>query len=54
MAGLTKIQSGGIGDDIDFDGEGTLILDSTNNRVGDWYFESNQTFIRIKRRCRRF
>jgi hypothetical protein len=34
MAGLTKIQSGGIGDDIDFDGEGTLILDSTNNRVG--------------------
>lgn len=34
MAGLTKIQSGGIGDNIDFDGEGTLVLDSTNNRVG--------------------
>tara|TARA_S200002703_G_scaffold23027_1_gene19799 strand:+ start:159 stop:1514 length:1356 start_codon:yes stop_codon:yes gene_type:complete len=34
MAGLTKIQSGGIGDDIDFDGEDTLVLDSTNNRVG--------------------
>ena len=34
MAGLTKIQSGGIGDDIDLDGEGTLVLDSTNNRVG--------------------
>lgn len=34
MAGLTKIQSGGIGDNFDFDGSGTLKLDSTNDRVG--------------------
>ena len=34
MAGLTRIKSDGIGDNCDFDGEGTLVLDSTNNRVG--------------------
>jgi hypothetical protein len=34
MAGLTRIKSDGIGDDCDLDGEGTLVLDSTNNRVG--------------------
>lgn len=34
MAGLTRIKSDGIGDGCDLDGEGTLVLDSTNNRVG--------------------
>jgi hypothetical protein len=34
MAGLTRIKSDGIGDNCDLDGEGTLVLDSTNNRVG--------------------
>lgn len=34
MAGLTRIKSDGIGDNCDLDGSGTLVLDSTNNRVG--------------------
>ena len=34
MAGLTKIESTGIANDVDFDGAGTLKLDSTNARVG--------------------
>ena len=34
MAGLTKIKSGGITPGCDLDGSGTLLLDSTNGRVG--------------------